>query len=124
MKNKLIYVASPYYHDNPYVMSNRYKAVAGACYLLLREGFNPISPICHWHPIKNLPVNFDRVDNDLNRINKFLLLKCDIVIVLTLNGWEDSTGVKEEVKIAREHGITVQYVDEKEFIPFILKNKE
>ena len=36
---------------------------------------------------------------------------CKCVLVLKLDGWEESTGVKAEIKIAESLGIPVEYVD-------------
>ena len=110
LKGKLIYVASPYYHDNPLVMSTRYDAVAYFCYLMLRHELTPFSPICHWHPMKANGNTFKDIDNDLIRVNMEMLKKCDILLVLQLNGWKESHGVNAEVAQARELGLEVRYI--------------
>ena len=116
MKNKLIYVASPYYHDNPYSMVLRAEAVANACYTMLRCGYNPISPIAHWHPMKLQGCKFEDVDDDLVRVNITLLKKCDMLLVLQLGGWEQSKGIIIEVAQARKLNIEVRYVKANEFM--------
>jgi hypothetical protein len=39
------------------------------------------------------------------------LARCDEVLVLTLDGWEESVGVREEVRIAREMGKPIRFLD-------------
>jgi len=113
MKGKVLYVASPYYHDNPWVMIERYAAVSKFCLLLLSQGYCPISPIMIWHPVAEA-IGID--EDAVLRADKQLITKCDSLVVFTLNGWQDSKGVAKEVEWARELKLPVRYMNEKDII--------
>ena len=120
-KSGLIYVASPYYHNNHFVMVERWETTAKACYILLQAGYNVISPILHWHPVKKLGLPFEHVDKRLIEMNIKLLNCCDEIIVLTLNGWQESLGVAEEIEYARINSIPVTYINSAEMFATINK---
>ena len=108
-RESLIYVASPYYHDNLEIMKQRYDAVSDACYLMAMSGWSIISPVMIWHPVKVSKAAFEGViDSDLVRMNKALLLHCDALIVLQIKGWEQSKGIAMEVDWARDAGKEVR----------------
>jgi hypothetical protein len=44
------------------------------------------------------------------RNDREMVARCDDVVVLMLEGWEESVGVREEVRIAREMGKPVRYL--------------
>ena len=116
-KDSLVYVASPYYSDNPGIMRNRFELVKQACYLLLTNGYNPLSPIMIWHQVRESGVAFDGVtDPDIVRMNRKLLDKCDSLLVLCASGWKESVGITEEVRYARESKMKVVYCKFNEFI--------
>lgn len=45
-----------------------------------------------------------------------LLRRCDTLLVLTFPGWEESTGVQDEIKLATELKKTIAYVTVEQFI--------
>lgn len=45
-----------------------------------------------------------------------MLKKCDAMVVLKIEGWEQSTGVKEEMLIAAENDVPIIFVDPKELL--------
>ena len=47
----MIYLASPYTHDDPNVERERYESVCTVCAKFARLGKHVYSPIAHWHPI-------------------------------------------------------------------------
>lgn len=109
-KNELIYLASPYTHLNPLVMEERFKAVCKIAAMFMAKGFYILSPIAHTHPIAmagKLPVDWQYWEGYDTTIIKC----CKCLLVLKLEGWKDSTGVKAEIKIAEELGVPVEYVE-------------
>ncbi len=115
MKGKVLYVASPYYHDNPWVMVDRYEATSRFCLLLLAQGYCPISTVMIWHPAKK-QFNITSCESKIMQGCLELLSKCDTVVVLTLPGWKESKGVQEEVAFARSLEIPVRYMNEKDAV--------
>lgn len=88
-------------------------ATRAAVYLMNEFGFNVFSPITHSHPmavIGGVKGNWEfwkKIDTE------YLELSCRLV-VLCIPGWKESIGVQAEIKIARELGIPVHYLQRKE----------
>lgn len=103
----MIYLASPYSHADPAVREKRFHAACRATAALLRAGEVVFSPIVHSHPLVafDLPTDFAFWAS----IDREHLARCDAVAVLTLDGWSESIGVREELRIARELGKPVRF---------------
>lgn len=111
-KVKKVYVASPYSHDDERIRNLRaqqVEEVAG----LLQNDFNYafILPITMSHNtgkhMTNKGFSFDHWrDKDLTYIDC-----CDELWVITLNGWKESIGVKEEMLFANLKGIPVRFIE-------------
>lgn len=85
-------------------MQQRYEDVMDACAELARRGHVPFSPIAHWHPIAQrhkLPTDAKFWED----YNMCVLLRCDSLIILQLEGWRESVGVEMEIKFAESNGI-------------------
>lgn len=111
-KNKveLIYVACPYTHFNEQIMFERFRAVNRFSAKLMGEGKYVFSPISHTHPIRlegKLPPGWDFWEG----YDRRMIACCNKLIVLCIDGWKESTGVQAEIKIAKEMGIPVEYVN-------------
>ena len=106
----LIYLATPYSHEDATVREMRFKEVNKCAASLMGSGMHIFSPISHTHPIA--------VEGDLlkgwefwEKYDRKMLASCDGVIVLQQDGWKESTGVQAEIKIAEELGIPVEYIE-------------
>jgi nucleoside 2-deoxyribosyltransferase len=104
----VIYLASPYSHADPAVREERYHAACRATAALLKAGFVVFSPIVHSHPLVAfaLPTGWDFWEP----IDRAYLARCDEVVVLMLDGWRESTGVRAEIAVARELGKPVRFL--------------
>jgi hypothetical protein len=106
----VIYLATPYSHDDPDEREIRFKAVNRAAGMLMKQGEFVFSPISHTHPIAkvaDLPRGWDY----WNEYDEEMISHCTRFVVLTLEGWLESTGVQEEIKIARRRGFTIEYMN-------------
>lgn len=104
----ITYLASPYTHDDPEVMEQRFQDVCKVAAELMREGRHVFSPIAHSHPIAQagkLPVDWEFWKGYCIA----MLSACSDVTVLMLNGWEDSKGIEAETQIAKELGLPIYY---------------
>lgn len=108
-KDRLIYLASPYSHSDPAVMQQRYEQVCEATAGLLRAGYMVYSPIVHSHPLTEygLPTDWAYWE----RLDTRKIRACDELWVLALKGWEASTGVDCEMRIAKNLGMPVWRVE-------------
>lgn len=112
MKNTVIYIASPYTHENEDIRNLRYNKVSYYVADLVSNGYVAISPITYGHTLlnyKEMPTDFDFWENFCIG----LLSKCDIMYVYKLDGWDQSKGVINEIKYAEENNIPIVYVVER-----------
>jgi hypothetical protein len=104
------YLASNYTHADPAVRLERYWAVVKKATELMRAGECVFSPIAHTHEI-GLMLGRE-VDHEFwMRQDKSLLQHASKLKVLTLEGWQQSRGVAEEIEAAKAMGIPVEYVE-------------
>lgn len=108
----MIYLASPYTHPDAAVRQERFEAACRAAAELIRRGHIVFSPVAHSHGIAQhgLPVDWSFWE----RHDRRLLVACDELWVLKLDGWQQSRGVQAEIAIARELGKPVHFVSEAE----------
>ena len=100
-----IYLASPY-SANPELL---HKQALKATAVFIARGHIVYSPIVHCHPVhlvENMPKTFDF----WKRHNFGILSKANKLWVLTLEGYDTSTGVAAEIAHAKECQIPVLYV--------------
>jgi len=113
MSNQLIYLASPYSHEDETVRLWRFDAVVKAVGVLMNLGHMIYSPIAHCHPIQLkhvLPTEWAY----WQAYDETMLSRCDRLWILQLDGWEKSTGVKAETEIAMRLGLPVEFVAEED----------
>ena len=115
MKNKLAYLATPYSDNNPEIMEERFLKVNKVASILISNGEIIFSPISHTHPIElagNLPGTWQFWDE----FDRTYLERCYRLYVLMIDGWEKSTGVNAEIKIAKELGLEIIYINYEEIV--------
>lgn len=107
-RQRMIYLASPYSSLDPEVRQQRFHEACRATAALLRQGQSVYSPIAYTHPLAEhgLPSDWSFWE----KYDREYLAQCDEVVVLTLDGWETSVGVQEEIRIARELDKPVRYL--------------
>lgn len=107
----MIYLASPYTHDDPKVENERYVNTCKVAGILLEQGYHIFSPIAHTHAIcKHASLSgkfaFYR-DLDLHMISI-----CSGFFVLQMDGWMSSVGIQAEIEYLKKNypAIKPQYV--------------
>ncbi len=113
-KDEIFYLGIPYSSDDPAVREERFKKANLATTKLMKMGFVVFSPIGSNH--------FLAITGGLScdwsfweKYDTAFLCRCSKLIVLKLEGWENSIGLSAEIKIAQRLGIPVEYL-EKTFI--------
>lgn len=109
-ERKLVYLASPYTHPDAKVRQERFKAVCVAQGQLLLKGYFVYSPIVATEAVllyNDLPFRF----GFWRELDELMISKCDYLVVLKLDGWEQSVGVKHEVEFAKLAGLGIFYSD-------------
>ena len=104
-----IYLASPYSHPDPDTLERRFEAACRGAAELMEEGNIVFSPIVHSHPVEKLGMEQTYGWEFWKHQDIEFLKDADKVVVLMLDGWEDSIGVSEEIRIAEAAGIPVEY---------------
>jgi nucleoside 2-deoxyribosyltransferase len=102
----MLYICSPYTHPDESVRASRVVAVAHATAALIRMGYLAYSPILHTVPMVDhcgIGATWEAwADYDHAFIDR-----CRLVIVLTIDGWNQSKGVAAEIQYAVGNGIPV-----------------
>lgn len=102
----LLYLASPYTHNNKEVVLWRYHEVCRIAGKLIASGIHVLSPIAHSHVIATghdikLPTDFEF----WQQVNHNLLDRCDALLIAPIDGWMESKGVRDEIIYAKNKGI-------------------
>jgi hypothetical protein len=117
MRSKLIYLATPYTHENNEVMERRYEAVTHTLGALLEHGQAAYSPITHCRKVQQMGYCDEWTEDDWLGFDKNFLDHCDTVLILGLPGWKSSPGVTWEIAYAEEHDLPHYILDAGNFIP-------
>jgi hypothetical protein len=105
---EIIYLASPYSHDDPEVREIRFRSTVNVVATMLMEGLHVFSPICHSHPVATLGC-LDSTYEFWQDFDEEMLRRCDRLVVLMLDGWRESTGVQAEIEVAKRMGMKIEY---------------
>ena len=104
----LIYLASPYTHEDAGVMEMRFEMACTQAVEMMGAGMIVFSPIAHCHPLSDwhdLPGDWEY----WQRFDEAILKACGKLVVLKLDGYEHSAGIAAEVMIAKRLGIPVEW---------------
>jgi hypothetical protein len=108
----MIYLATPYSHPDPAVREQRFQTVNREAARLMGLGMQVFSPISHSHPIAqagSLPTDWAFWEE----YDRTMLQACSTLVVLRAQGWQESSGVKAEMEIAKELRIPIMFHDPK-----------
>lgn len=104
-----VYLASPYSHPDAAVRERRFVEVSKVASALMAAGDAVFCPIAHSHPIDTIA--------PLPQTTEFWMaqdlpiLRCaSRVVVLMLDGWQNSKGVAREIQAAEAVGIPVEFM--------------
>jgi len=107
-QTELWYLACPYSHKDKRVMRKRFREANRAAAKLMGSGHYVFSPISHTHPIAEageLPRDWEFWAG----YDTAIISRCTKMIVLTIDGWEESIGVQSEIKLAKKFCIPIEY---------------
>lgn len=108
--NELTYVASPYTSEDPEVMNERYKMVTAYITECVNKGEVVISPVMYCRLFGT--IHDRRAWADFwPDFCLLILVKCEYLRVVKMDGWKLSVGVSAEISFARDHGILIEYID-------------
>jgi hypothetical protein len=103
------YLASPYSHSDSRVMNERYQMTMKCAAWFLAGGTFVYSPIVHCHTMA-LVHDMPKDASFWMPYNYAMLERARSLIILTLDGWQDSRGIDLESEFARSHAIPLSFV--------------
>ena len=106
----MIFIASPYLHDDPEVMEHRFLTVEQYVAECLFNGECVISPIVSYHHMAN---RFDmRKDFKFwKEVNHDLIERSDVIRVLMLPQWRESKGVLDEMAFSSYINLPIEFIE-------------
>jgi hypothetical protein len=108
----LIYLASPYTHPDKAVRETRYYEACRCAAWLMLNGYGQVfSPISHSHGIYQADTRTGQSYEHWVELDELMIGVADCLMVLRINGWEESKGVNREVEVARRLGKPVGHIE-------------
>ena len=107
----MIYLASPYTHEDREVEHQRYHAACRAVHSLVKEGNVVFSPIVYCHPIREAV----GIPGDVGYwwdFNLPFLSAASHFTILMLDGWSLSGGVNREIGFFAAQGLSPEFMEE------------
>lgn len=111
MVRPIIYLATPYSHDDPAVREARYVAVTRYAARMIRQGHVVFSPISMSHPIEVIGGDEPAPSDVWVDFDEPFMEACAEAVVLMLPGWEQSRGVAREIAYFTARGKPVRFVE-------------
>lgn len=111
----MIYIAAPYdRQDTEEVM--RIVNIAVAVYL--KEGVPVYSPLSMGHYAGTADPEVYKIRLKIwRKLERDVIPLCKVLVVLKIPGWEESKGVQHEIFIAKQHNLSIKYVEVKDGFP-------
>ena len=94
-----IYLASPYSHSEKQVEQSRFEKAQKATAALIKQGYSVFGPIAYSHPLAtkyDLGLDFEY----WQKFNRSWIDWADSIVVLCIDGWDKSKGIKGECEYA------------------------
>ena len=116
-KDPIVYLAVPYTHKDPAVMQYRSDMVNKvAVELITKRNIIVYSPITMAVPLRaagDLPTTWEF----WKHFDTAFLVRCNKLIVLMLDGWKESIGVQDEIKMSELLGHEIEYIKLEDILP-------
>jgi hypothetical protein len=109
----IIYLACPYTDKDPKVRLSRFELATAAAATLVRRGFIVFSPITMTHPLDVVLAGCDTLGSDFwVQFDRAFMDKCSEIVVLQIEGWDHSSGVRREIEYFKQCGKRVSFMRE------------
>jgi hypothetical protein len=106
----MIYVAAPYTHADPAVVKQRMLDFAKVMSTLIAQGEHPVSPLMNHFLVDYAETDFPLTWEYWQEYSYSLLSVSKELLVITMDGWEQSTGVAAEIEMAKQLNLPIRYV--------------
>lgn len=106
----LVYVASPY-TAYPHGPDRAYGDIGEVSWWLRIGGVSHFSPILYGHPLAKI-WGVDRENSAFwLELDKGMMRVCDALVIVELDGWEDSSGINYEAAVFERDGKPIYYLN-------------
>jgi hypothetical protein len=105
----LIYIAAPYRHENPDVVKDRVYMINEYFAFLIEHGMHAVSPLL-LHPVVTQRKLRTDAEYYWEEYGYNLMLHCQEVHILCLDGWQQSSGILGERLRANELNLRVSFI--------------
>ena len=108
----IVYLACPYTHPSADVRIGRFEASAHAAADLIHRGMFVYSPITMTHPIDVVMADEgETMGSDYwCDFDEAFMSVCSEMVILTIPGWRDSSGIKREIEFFRAAGKPIRFM--------------
>ena len=112
--SQILYLAVPFTHSSPKLREHRFQTACRAAAKLMTARIVIFSPLSHSVPIAQYG-NLDDMDHaywmamDIPHLER-----SDELLIIALDGWKESRGVKEEMLFALENNMPITMIEEKD----------
>lgn len=106
----LAYLACPYSHPDESVRRMRHMIANQIASELHSQGKLVYSPLTHNIPLiqlSNKPIGWEF----WGKFDKTMLMKCNKLLVVTLEGWKESKGVLAEIDFAKQLNLPIEMIE-------------
>ncbi len=115
------YLACPYRHSDPLVQRKRCAAAHYTAAQLFIQGRRVFSPLTHNEILIDI-LNDALPGEQWLEFDLGVLAACKKLLILKMDGWELSKGVRREILFAQERGLSIEELDapeEKLYLRFL-----
>lgn len=107
-RSELIYLAAPYSGSKEQI-EQRIKEFCKVDALLMKDGYFTVSPLLKHFTLEyaNLPGTWEYWEEYSTQ----LMMQCKAMIIIKLDGWQESSGVAGEIRIAERNKVPIIYYD-------------
>ena len=117
----IIYLACPYTDQNRTIRFRRFELATAAAATLVKRGLVVFSPITMTHPMDVALAGDDTLGSDFwIKFDETFMDKCSEMIILQIEGWEQSSGVQREMEFFTKAGKPVSFMKESDIDPLCL----
>ena len=107
---RMTYLACPYSHPAAEYREAVFWMVTCVAARMVASGEIVFAPITYTHTLCQA-AGLDPLDPQWYGFDVPFLLACQRLVVITLDGWQVSRGVQEELMIAEQMGIPIEFID-------------
>lgn len=109
-KNELIYLACPYTHEDPKISHLRYVVSVHVAGHLFKQGLMVFAASMHNAFIGTMTGLGDKFST-WQPFNHTMIEHVDKLMVLTMEGWEQSQGVQDQIEYAKKLNKPVEMIE-------------